>query len=125
MKYFFTENGNIQHSTGSPVSGGTFTITTSPSSKLKVSTWGVYAGPLAITFSGGNMPGMVPGSVSGTGTIFPTSLKNRTGGLFVVLVGDSGSLIGVAQPVGSPPPPPVPVNIPCECSDGQNKVRGE
>lgn len=121
-EFLFTAAGQIIHSSGSTVSGGIFSISSSPSLKLLVNGQGVYRGPLTVSFSGGNMTGMTPGSVSGIGSISPTSLKNKTESLYVLRNGDSGSLVGTAIPTAGPPA--VPVSIPCECSSSQNKVKG-
>ena len=123
-EYLFTEAGQIQHSVGSIISGGVFTITSLPSTKMKIQNNGVFRGDLNISFSGGNMPGMVPGSVSGSGIISPTAQKNKTENLFVIRNNDSGNLNGTAEPI-SPPPPVVSVVIPCVCVDLQTKVRGD
>lgn len=90
----------IDHSPGSPISGGSFTVTSVPSTKLIAEGKGAYRGPLTFTFSGGNMSGMVPGSVTGGGTINPTATKMSDGGLFVIREGDAGTLIGTAVPTG-------------------------
>lgn len=120
---FFTAAGQIQHSVGSPVSGGVFTITSTPSTKVTVDSQGVFRGFLSVSFSGGNMSGMVPGSVIGAGVINPTALKCKIELLAVVRDKDSGNFTGTAVPTAGPPP--VPVSIPCECADSQTKAKGD
>lgn len=124
-KAFFTTAGSIEHDTGSPVSGGTFSISTPASTKIKAAGNFVYIGPtLSVSFSGGNMAGMVPGSVMGMGAITPTTTKNfQSPSLGILRDGDSGVLTGTAQPTAGGPP--VPVSIPCHCHDTQTKVMGE
>jgi hypothetical protein len=122
-EYLFTAAGLIVHKSGSIVSGGNFSITTPPGTKLLILGNGVYRGPIAVTFSGGNASGMVPGTVAGAGTIAPTSLKNKTETLAVIRDKDEGTLVGTATPSGGGPP--VPINIPCVCSSVQTKVLGE
>jgi hypothetical protein len=124
-KAFFTTAGSIEHDTGSAVSGGSFSISTPASTKIKASGNFVYTGPtIAVSFSGGNMAGMVPGSVAGAGTIAPTTSKNyEVPSLGILRDGDSGTLVGTGTPVGGGPP--VPVSIPCHCHDTQTKVVGE
>jgi hypothetical protein len=124
-KAFFTTGGSIEHDTGSVVSGGSFSISTPASTKIKANGNFVYTGPsIAVSFSGGNMTGMVPGSVAGVGTIAPTTSKNyQTPSLGILRDGDAGTLVGTGQPTGGGPP--VPVSIPCHCHDTQTKVVGE
>ena len=86
------QNGAIDHSTGSPISGGVFVITGSPDAKVKAESFGVYVSPLAFTFSGGDAAGFVSGTVSGGGTIIATATKTRVSGVFVMREGDSGIL---------------------------------
>jgi hypothetical protein len=124
-KALFTTAGSIEHDTGSAISDGSFSISTPASTKIKAAGNSVYSGPiLTVTFSGGNMSGMVPGSVAGAGTISPTTTKNfQVPSLGIFRDGDAGVLIGTAQPTG--PGSPVPVSIPCHCHDTQSKVLGE
>jgi len=123
-KAFFTTAGSIEHDSGSVVSGGSFSISTPASTKIKASGNFVYIGPtITVSFSGGNMSGMVPGSVAGAGTIAPTTSKNyEIPSLGILRDEDSGTLIGTGQPTGGGSP--VPVSIPCHCHDTQIKVVG-
>lgn len=125
-KFLFTSVDHIIHSAGSPVSGGSFSISTPPDTKNKAAGSFVYTSPITVSFSGGNMAGMIPGSVNGTGTISATGTKvKKRGGTFILRHGDSGTLVGTAQPTGPGPPPTVPSSVACECSVTQVKTRGE
>ena len=114
----------ISHAAGSPISGGTFTITSSPSTKCKATGKFIYRGTVSFNFTGGNASGIVPGSISCTGTISPTATKVKADGSFCILEGDTGSMsgTGTSQSSGNPI---VPVSGSVEISDaGQNKARG-
>lgn len=110
----------VGHAAGSTISGGAFTVTSAPNAFCKASGKKIFCGPLTFTFSGGNAPGCTGGSVTGGGTIAPGSTKVRSGVLFAVLEGDTGTLSGAGvSPEGSP----VPVSGPVEISSaGQGKV---
>ena len=121
MKEIAVDGLTIDHSAGSGISGGSFSIISQPSSTVKLTGKGVFFGDIQFSFSGGNMTGMAPGSVSGSGSISPTGTKVKSGG-FCAREGDSGTMSGTAQPVGSPPPTPVPVSGGVEITDaGQTK----
>ena len=55
--------------------GGTITITSIPSLKVKADGKKIYKGELSFSVVGASAPGYTSGSVSGTGTILPTSVK--------------------------------------------------
>jgi hypothetical protein len=115
----------ITHSSGSPISGGSFTITSSPSTKVKCEGSGVYKGTIAFTFSGGNGSGAVPGSVAGAGTIVTTALKTKADAEEVVREGDTGTLTATGTKE-SPPPPTVPFVGGVEISvAGQTTVKAQ
>ena len=115
----------ISHSSGSPVSGGSFTVTSLPSLKMNAESKGVYRGVLAFTFTGGTHSSGTPGSALGAGTINFTATKNKIDGQFVLRVDDAGSMTGTYIPP-SVPPPTVPFSSDVEISDaGQSKVLGE
>lgn len=119
MTAIFTQGGHIEHDIGSLVSGGSFSITSSPSSKVKVVSNFIFTSPLSVSFSGGNMSGMVPGSVNGVGTISATASKTKQG-TFVMRNNDTGTLVGTAQPSGGGSP--VPVSFSVKLVDSQSKV---
>ena len=124
-EFIAVEGLTIDHSSGSPVSGGTFTVTSSPSLKMNALGNGVYRGTLAFTFSGGTHSSGTPNSALGSGTISFTATKNKIDNLFVLRVGDTGSMTGTYVPP-STPPPTVPFTSNVEITDaGQDKVLGE
>lgn len=115
MELVAVQGCTIIHSTGSPITGGVFTITTAPSLKYKSQTKRVYRGVIDFTFTGGSASGCSPGSVTGSGTISPTSIKHKVDTLFVVREGDTGTM-SAAGTNSSPPPtnisfPSCPVEI--------------
>lgn len=104
-----------------PISGGSFSISTPESTTVKADGKGVYKGSIAFTISGGTFSG---NSIqSGSGSIMGTSVKNKDGGVGVVLEGDSGPISGVfTNP--APPPPSLPFVGTVKVSDaGQSKVK--
>lgn len=124
MQFFMNADGTLGHGLGSIVSGGSFSISSVASTKVKAVGKGVFFGNLSFTFSGGNAPGCDPGTVFGTGAIAPTSTKNKNAsGMFVVRETDSvnvtmnGTLSGSPVSLG-----PQPVEV---VSAGQSKVKGE
>lgn len=124
-EFFAVEGLTIDHSSGSPVSGGTFSVTSSPSTKVKAVGNGVYRGTLAFTFTGGTHSSGTSSSALGSGTIAFTATKNKADGQFVLRVGDSGSMSGTYVPPTTPPPTVV-FSSNVEITDaGQDKVRGE
>lgn len=126
LKEIAVEGLTISHSTGSSLSGGSFTITSSPSIKVKAEGKGVYRGTLTFSFSGGNYTGGVSGSAAGAGSINFTAIKTKADGQFVLRKDDSGTVSGTYQPTGSPPPPPAPFSANVEISDAnQTKVKAE
>ena len=129
LEFLGVEGLTIDHSSGSPVSGGSFTITSLASLKMKIKAGilfkGVYRGVLAFTFTGGSHSSGTSGSALGAGTISFTATKNKIDTLFVLREGDSGTLIGTYVPP-SVPPPTVPFTSNVEITDaGQSKVKGE
>lgn len=122
----YCENGQLGHAAGSAVSGGTFTLVSAASLKVKTEGFGVYRGPLSFTFAGGNASGFVPGSVTGVGVINPTSAKVRAETLFVLREGDSVTVAFTGTPTGGGPAAPVPgVNQVEVASAGQTTARAE
>ena len=127
-KLIAVEGLTIDHSLGSPVSGGTFTITSQPSLKYSiknVSFKKVYRGTLAFTFAGGTHSSGTTNSAVATGTINFTATKNKIDNQFVLRIDDSGSMTGTYVPP-SVPPPTVPFTSNVEITDaGQDKALGE
>jgi len=127
-KLLAVEGLTISHSSGSAVSGGTFTITSAPSLKYAVKNVTfkkVYRGTLTFTFTGGSHSSGTSGSATGAGTINFTATKNKIDGQFVLRVEDTGTLTGVYIPP-SVPPPTVAFTSNVEISDaGQSKALGE
>lgn len=115
----------LSHKSGSLISGGSFVITSVPSTNVKAMAKGIYTGPLAFTFSGGSAAGFVDGSVAGGGSIPATSSEVAVGGLAVMREGDSVLMACV----GTIPPPTGgtgPVSGDVEISDaGQSEVKAE
>lgn len=70
-------NGDAQlaHGSGSVVTLGTFVITSTPNTKVKSFTKGVFSEKISFSFSGGNGPGCVPGSVTATGDVMASATK--------------------------------------------------
>jgi hypothetical protein len=114
--------GALGHSTGSLVSGGIFTIVSTPSVKNRAVGAGIYRGPLQYTFAGGDADGFDPGTVATTvpQTIQPTAIKTRADGLAVIRLGDAGLMAAVGAVSGTPTA--IVGNV--EVADaGQDKVR--
>ena len=125
LKAIMNQAGAVDHDTGSPISGGTFVITSPPSTNVKADGVGVYRGPLSGTFSGGNASGFVSGSVAGSWTINPTASNVKADELPVIRVDDTGTLTAT----GTIPPPTGgtgPISGPVVVSDaGQGEVNGD
>jgi hypothetical protein len=123
-KNVMVNGGTLGFAVGSVVSGGAFTITAVPSVRTKVDGKGIYCGPLAWTFAGGNATGAVNGTVFGAGTINPSAVYNKDGGLAMVLEGDSvAATFNGVTPNGNPITfPGVTVRV---ANAGQTKVLGD
>jgi hypothetical protein len=89
------------------VSGGVIVITSTPSTKVKGETQGVYETPLQFTFSGGNATGYDPGTVVtvGTGTIAATATKVKAGGSLVMRVDDQNAVVPMTGTISGTPTP--------------------
>jgi hypothetical protein len=126
LKEIAVEGLTISHSTGSNLSGGSFTITSTPSIKVKAEGKGIYRGTLNFSFSGGTYAGGVSSSATGSGSINFTATKTKADGQFVLRKDDSGTVSGTYQ---VPPPPPgvtSPFTASVEISDAnQTKVKAE
>ena len=101
LKALMNADGTVGHDTGSLISGGSFTITSTPSANVKANDAGVYSGPLSGSFSNGNASGFEPGSVAGTWTINPTATAVKVDGSAVIRADDIGTL----NATGTIPPP--------------------
>lgn len=128
LEMVMNEDGELDHGSGSVISGGTFTITSSASTKVKPGGKGCYRGPLLYTFAGGDAAGFVDGSVATTvpQTINPTAVKVDADGLPIVRLGDSGTMacVGTFDPPAVPPTGAVGGLV--EVSDaGQDKVAAQ
>jgi hypothetical protein len=117
----------LSHASGSPISLGSFSVTSLPSTVTKENGKGIFITPLLYTFSGGNAPGFVPGSVA---TLVPQSIistaqKTKDYGILVIREEDLGTMI--CQ--GTIPPPTggvAPISGNVEISNaGQSKVKAE
>ena len=111
----------LNHKTGSLISGGTFTISSIPSTKVKCMEKGVFETPLQFTFSGGNAPTCDPGTVA---TISPQNInsmaqKVKADSKLVMLKEDFTIMSAMGTLAGNP----VPIFGAVEISDaGQTKV---
>lgn len=115
------EGLTIDHSSGSPISGGAFTITSIASSKVKVEGNGVYKTSITFTFANGTHTS--GSSATGAGSISATSTKVKVEGGYVLRLGDSGTMTGTYVP-STPPPPTLPFTSSVEITDtNQDKVK--
>lgn len=93
MEYFGVTGLTISHANGSPITGGTFSITNPPSFNVKADGKNVYSGDLVVVFAGGLQGNQ---TVIGGGTISPTAKFCKVDGNKVIRKGDTGSLDGTA-----------------------------
>ena len=120
-EFIMNADGEIDHGSGSPISGGTFLITSVPSGMVRAEGAGVHVTPLAYSFSGGDATGFVPGSIAGAGAIPATAVKVRAEGAFVMREGDSAIMNATGTPTGGGS---APISGPVEVSDaGQSTGR--
>ena len=128
LKEIAVDGLTIDHDSGSIVSGGSFTITSIPSLKVKCENKGVYTGTLSFSFSGGYVSPDDSGTTgTGTGTIMFTAQKVKAENQFVLRKGDTGTMSGTYVKINpAAPPPTVPgtfTNQPVKITDaGQTKV---
>ena len=89
------------------VSGGSITISTVPSTKVKAEGSGVFSTQLQFTVAGANATGYDPGTVVtvGPATIMPTATKGKVDGGFVLRQDDqvpaavmTGTISGIPTP---------------------------
>jgi len=122
-------DGTLGHKTGSAVSGGSFTITSTPSSTTEISGKGVYVSPLEFTFTGGNATGFVNGSVQ---TAVPQKITSgatnvQVDGADTMNEGDFATvaMIGTISPPATPPTGPVTPAIVEVATAGQDKMEND
>jgi len=128
LEYIAVSGLTIDHSSGSLVSDGAFTVTSLPSIKVKVSDNGVYngvySGVLTFTFTGGSHSAGQEGTATGGGSISITAKKTKADNKLVFRVKDKGTITGVYVPI-SGNPPIVPFTSDVEITDaGQIKAKG-
>jgi len=92
LQWIAVDGCKLAHVSGSPISGGTFTITTTPHGKVAVDDAGIFAGAITFTFAKGNSAGFVKGTVAGGGSIMASAINVTADGQAVVLKGDTGTL---------------------------------
>lgn len=121
------EDLTLDHGSGSPISGGSFTVTSTPSAKNKAGGKGIYTDPLLYTFAGGDGAGAVNGSVASVGpqSIAATAAKSKGDGALVMREGDSGTMAAIGTN-SAPPPPTLPFSGPVEiAAAGQDKAKAQ
>jgi hypothetical protein len=118
----------LSHTSGSPISGGAFTVTSTADAKVKSGGQGVHVSPLTFTFKGGNADGFLAGSVAGGGSMSATATKTKAGGALVMREGDSVTMacVGTIDPPPPSPPLTAPVSGGVEISAaGQTKAKAQ
>jgi len=103
------------------VSGGTVSISSAASLKVKVQGNGVYKSSLDFSVTGANAVGYDPGTVTGTGSILASATKVKADGSFVMRENDSASISMTGTIGGTPTPFTEPWKI---TAAGQSKVSG-
>jgi hypothetical protein len=124
LELIMNADGTLNHGAGSPITGGTFTITSVPSVKNKAEGKGVYRGDLIYTFAGGSHASTDPDTVATLvpQTISPSATKAKADGSLVIRLGDNGTMNAQGTSGGSP----VDVSGPVEVDDaGQTKAKAE
>ena len=122
LEFVFTENGTVEHGSGSPISGGVFTVVSPPDPKVSVDSSKVHFGILSFSFAGGNAAGYDPGTITGGGTVTPTATQVKNPAGFILREGDTGTLTASGTVSGVPTPISGPVQL---GSAGQTKVSAE
>jgi len=123
-EYIAVEGLTIDHSAGSPVSGGVFTITSVASSVVAVEGKGIYTVEINFTFAGGTHTGGTSGSATGAGSVTATAAKVKSEGGEVMRVGDMGDMDGTY--VIPPNTPGSFTGAPVEITDAnQDKVKAK
>ena len=123
------EGLTIDHSAGSLASGGTFSIISIASTKVKLQGNGVYKMQLQVSWTGGNYSGGVTGTALTTTpvVISATATKVKVEGGEVLRLGDSGTMTGTYTLAGLSPVPNTPFSgAKIEITDsGQDKVKAK
>lgn len=116
----------LAHAAGSLISGGTFTVTSTPDAKTKADGVGVHVSPLTFTFSGGDAEGFLTGTVSGGGSIPATATKTKASGILVMRKGDVGTMAcsGTVDPPATPTTSAVSGNVEISAA-GQSKAKAQ
>lgn len=118
-------NCTLAHGAGSTISGGVFTVTSTPSVKVLAENKGAYKTPLTYTFAGGTATGFVPGSIATLvpQTIVATATTVLADGVLVMRVDDLGTMTAQGTTLPNPPGTPGAIVGPVEISvAGQTKV---
>ena len=111
----------VDHSEGSPVSGGSVVITPPTTLKSKAGGKLIHAGGVSVTWTGCSGGGS--SNLAGTGIIPPTAEKAKAENKLINRKGDSVT-IAFAGTTSSVPPSPVALNGDVEITDaGQVKVK--
>jgi hypothetical protein len=126
LELIMNADGAIDHAAGSLVSGGTFTITSTPDTYSKVDSSGIHVGPLLFSFVGGNASGMVDGSVNiPVGSIPATATLDKAGGISVMRLGDSAEITFISTVDSSPPVPGTVIGSVEVSNAGQTSTKGQ
>lgn len=104
MRALANANCIIDHSSGSIVSGGTFTLTSIPSFKVIAEGLGVFFGEVTASFIGGTISGGDPNTAYGTCAIPAGLVKVDNGSIPAAAEGDTGTLNGFYLISGTPTP---------------------
>lgn len=125
MSLLAVDGLTLDHAVGSTITGGVFTIVSSPSQKTFVDDNGIFTSPLVYTFSGGSAPGFVAGTVATTvpQQIIGSAQKTLDYDIIVMRESDSGTMQCSGTLTGGGTGT---VSGDVEISDaGQDKVEGE
>lgn len=97
LELIATESLILAHAAGSPISGGTFTVTSIPDPNVSAESNAVFFNQLQFTFSGGSAAGFVSGSVATTApaTIPATAYKVKNASGFIMREGDQVTMDAV------------------------------
>ena len=129
------ENGQLDHASGSVVSGGVFTIISTPSATTKAEGAGVFAGEVRFTFAGGDAatPGEPPVDIVDPGTVVSvppfqtvsaTATKTKADGSIVMRLGDTNETAQFQGTLGGSPVGPF-VGVVEVADAGQTKAKAQ